>query len=660
MNLKGYLDNPSIREALRRAAQRFAEGRERTIPELGNFSEVRRKTRTIKERALERADEIWLRVASRLVDDGVVFVEAVDAQDAREKILNILKEHEVSLLIKGKSITSEEVGLNPFLEANGVEVVETDLGERIIQLKGEKSSHLIVPAIHNSKEEVARLFSEYFGREIPPDPYVITKEVRKDLRRFFLTSKAGFTGANVVSEDPVAFYLMTNEGNGRLCATMPDIYITFTGYEKVVETLEDALWILRVLPRNSVGLRFSSYVSIFKRPFRWKDRKWYVVILDNGRRRALSDPKLSHALRCIRCGACMNVCPIYRVLSGLAFSRVYMGGIGAVWTAITEGIEEAYRVASLCTGCGSCNQVCPVEIPISELVEEVRSRAERPSLVERAAVKVMSNRNRVFASAAEMAKLVGIYDGESPFTAGSEGKGEVQLYVGCVIDQLLPEVARSALKLLDACGINVVWGREECCGLPARVYGGKAEYHRLRLFNLEKYAGMTLVFLCDSCLSTFIDYHSEDLRCLSLPELLIERGVTFKAKRPVKVCMHIPCHLKIHGREEHLIKLIGSIEGVELLRSPKERECCGGAGLYRYKLPEVSKAVFEEKVSMFYELEPEFVVTTCPSCLLQLRDNFKSFGVDAEVMHLSQFLSEYAVCASPSSASSAGTRKPTD
>ncbi len=656
-----YLENPNIREALRRAAARFAEGRLQALSELGDFKEVRAKTRSVKERALVRIDDIWGRVREHLEGMGVQVVEATDAKEASGKILEILRGEGAELLIKGKSITSEEIRLNPFLEENGVQVLETDLGERIIQLSGEKPSHLIVPAIHKTKEEVAELFSRYFSEEVPPDPYIITKKVRVDLRPRFLSAGAGLTGANVVSEAPVAFYLMTNEGNGRLCATMPAVYITLCGIEKAVESLEDALWVLNVLPRNSVGLKFSSYVSIFKGPFRWKKRRWFVVLLDNGRRKALQDPKLCEALRCIRCGACMNVCPVYRVMSGQAFSHIYMGGIGAVWTAITEGIEEAYKVASLCTGCGSCDLVCPVEIPISRLVEEVRSRAEKRHPIENIGPKVVSRRKKLFASAAEAAKMVGIYPASSPFTARfKKPEGTVNLYVGCVIDQTMPEIAEDAYRVLLSVGEEPAVLDEECCGLPARVYGDKKEYARLSLKNRRMFAKRPTVFVCDTCLSAFIEYQDPEIEPLSLAEFLLEKGARFSCTRRLKAAVHIPCHLKIHEREGALMKFLEGIEGLELVRDPREAECCGAAGLYRVKYPEVSRAVFDTKAEMVLETGPDLLITTCPSCLTQLKEELRKRHIYVEVLHLAQFLMRFTRCISPSSASEADTGKQSD
>jgi len=653
--LKSYLENEEIREALRRASSRFVEGRLKALASLGSFDDVRKRLRDVKEKALECADLHWSRVRDELSSKGAHLIEAEDALSADSIIYEICERHGIDLLIKGKSITSEEIGLNAFLEERGVEVIETDLGERIVQLFREKPSHLIVPAIHHTKEEVAKLFSRYFGEEIPPDPYVITKKVRADLRAKFLSARGGMTGINVVSSEPCAFYLMTNEGNGRLCSTVPSVQIILTGWEKIVSSLEDALFLLKVLPKNSVGLDFSSYVSIFTAPFRWKEREMYVVVLDNGRKRALEDIHFRHALRCIRCGACMNVCPVYQVLSGQGFSHIYMGGIGAVWTAITAGLDEAYKVAQLCTGCGSCNEVCPVEIPISHLVSEVKSRAEKRDLLEDVAVGLVLKRDR-FSSVAEIQRLMGTYKGE-PFLVWAKGQGllkdsgDVNFYVGCLMEQCYPETALKAYLLLRALGKDVALFEEECCGLPALAYGRKSEFFRLGLLNLERYAnGRKTLFICDSCYSTFREYLSffaaekPDVVPETLFSFLLKEGVKFSLKEKMKVMIHFPCHLRAWKGDEELERFVRSIDNLELVEHPTSRHCCGGAGLYKYKYPEISRAIFDVKAEAIKKHLPQAVITTCPSCYQQIKEQLAERGVDVDVYHLVDFLFEHGRC----------------
>ncbi len=649
--LKNFLEDKNIREALKRASLRFAEGRLKALSQLGDFSEVRKRLREIKEAALSEADNIWDTVGEHIRERGGFFIEARDAEDARKKILRICEENDVDFLIKGKSITSEEIMLKSFLEENGIEVIETDLGERILQLKREKPSHLIVPAIHHTKEEVAKLFSSYFGEPIPADPYIITKKVREDLRQKFITAKAGFTGINVVSCEPVAFYLMTNEGNGRLCATLPEIQIILAGWEKVVKSLEEALFLLKILPKNSVGLDFSSYVSIFTSPFLWKDgRKLFVILLDNGRRKAFSDKLLTHALRCIRCGACMNVCPVYQVLSGQGFSHVYMGGIGVAWTAITSGFDKAAEIAELCSGCGSCNNVCPVEIPISEMVSEIKARSKKKDALKEIALSIVSNK-KTFSSLAEILRLFGTFHGESFNVWAKKNKllnsqGDINFYAGCLMEQFYPETAVRAYLLLKYLGLEIALFEEVCCGLPQIVHGKKGKFFELALINLERYERRPTIFICDSCYSMFMYYKKMFPNHQIFPEtissFLLRKGFSVSLKENIKVMVHLPCHLRLWGEEKSVFEFLERLQNIEIVRDFTEAHCCGGAGLYRYKYPEVSDAIFDIKAEAIRRHSPDVIVTTCPSCYTQIEDQLRKRGLDdVKVCHLVDFLFEY-------------------
>ncbi len=614
--------NPIMREALERAMTRFAQGRAQALEGLGDFQELVELCRDMKDRALDRSRELWDRVQNGVVARGGTFYLAPDAQAAREYIGRLAREAGGNLVVKGKSITSEEIELNPYLESLGLEVVETDLGERIIQLAGEKPSHIIVPAIHKTKEEVARVFSQAWGREVPDDPYVITKEVRKDLRQKFLSANMGMTGINVVSADLPAFFLMTNEGNGRLCSTLPPVYVILTGWEKIVESVEDAFTIFDVLPVNSVGLKYSSYLSIFTGSFLWKKgRQFHVVILDNGRRKALDDPFFKEALRCIRCGACMNVCPVYKTVGGHTFAHIYMGGIGAAWTAITNGLEEAREVASLCTGCGTCLEVCPMGIPIPSLVEHVKELAKEKGQAERMAIRLVAKR-KLLESATGLASLVaperiarlpgpaGLITQERvlerpqqpPFhpwalSRGLEmGKGgEVTLFAGCMVEFFYPNIGRDAVELLTRMGVPLQIMKEECCGLPARTVGEMGLWEELAAKNLSYVPpGKPLLFLCATCMSGMHGYREsgKELPPLyDLSQLVLEKlgGGSFPGSCKAKVAYHSPCHLERHlGVKEEPLELLSRIRGVKIIEGEEAHLCCGGAGLYAFKYPPVS------------------------------------------------------------------------
>ena len=681
-DLKGYVaswerlqavaTNRTLREALERAMNRFAQGREKALGEWGDFQAWVEEGKERKDRALAQADQLWEQVKKGLEERGGKVFMASDASAAREYIGEVARASGGNLVVKGKSITSEEIELNPYLASLGLEVVETDLGERIIQLAGERPSHLIVPAIHKTKEEVAQIFSRAWEREVPQDPFLITKEVRKDLRAKFLSASTGITGINVVSADIPAFFLMTNEGNGRLCSTLPSTHIILTGWEKIVETVEDAFSIFDILPINSVGLKYSSYLSIFTGLFPWRaGRSLHVVVLDNGRRSAMKDPALREALRCIRCGACMNVCPIYKTVGGHTFAKIYMGGIGAAWTAITGELKDAREVASLCTGCGTCLEVCPMGISIPRLVERVKELCREGGEGERLAVKVVSKR-KVLESVTGLSSLVAPREirrlpgpakavvqervlerpQRPPFHpwALSQGLemgtgGEATLYAGCMAEFIYPAIARDAVELLRSLGIPLQIMDEECCGLPAKTAGEKDLWRELARRNLDRVPpDKPLIFLCATCLSAFQEYGEEGLEppeAYMLSQYLLKKlgPESFPGRFKGRVAYHFPCHLERHlGIRREPLDLLKRVEGVDIVEGEEAHLCCGGAGLYSFKYPPVSGEILKKKLEWLEKERVQVLVTSCPSCIMQLRGGVKKRGLPIEVMHMATFL----------------------
>ena len=670
--LKKVVEDPVLTTAMERAMTRFSRGREDFLENLGDFQDWVDRCRETKEKALIHADDLWGEVKEKLETMGGHFYIAPDPESAKTYIGEVVAGSGGKVVVKGKSITSEEIALNPFLESRGLEVVETDLGERIIQLAREKPSHLIVPAIHKTKEEVAQIFSKAWGRDVPDDPFIITKELRKELRRSFLEATTGITGINVVSADVPAFFLMTNEGNGRLCSTLPKVQITLTGWEKIVENTQDAFSIFDILPGNSAGLRYSSYLSIFTAPFSWrKGRSWHVVVLDNGRRKAMKDPVLQEALRCIRCGACLNVCPIYKTVGGQTFSHVYMGGIGAAWTAITGKPEDALEVASLCAGCGTCLEVCPMGIPIPSLVEHVRSMSSQMGKTEQLAIKIVSNR-KYLESVTGLVNLMGprkikklpgaasaitqsrVLEGPQipSFHAWAVCKGldkSVEgtpvLHAGCLVNYFYPEIGEHAVKLLKHLGLSIRIMNEECCGIPAKIGGYKQLWEKLVYKNMARLPkDAPLIFLCATCLSGFQSYRDTRMELpafYDLSQFILHnlRGEHFRGVCEEKVAFHHPCHLEKHmGIKEEPLELLSHVEGIDLVEDEEAHTCCGGAGLYGFKFPPISSKILTKKLSWLRKKEVKVLVTSCPSCIMQIRGGVEKAGLPIKVVHLATFL----------------------
>jgi L-lactate dehydrogenase complex protein LldF len=341
-----------------------------------NWNELSDRGRAIKAHTIENLD-YYLEMVERTVTaaGGKVFF-AKDAAEANKYVIDVAKARGVKLVIKGKSMVSEEMGLNHELEKAGIEPVETDLGEYIIQLAGETPFHIIAPAIHKSKEEVSELFQEKLNTPRMTEITDLAMEARRQLRSKFIDADMGITGANFVVAETGTVTLVTNEGNGRMSSSMPKLHIAITGMEKVVPSIEDMGIMLRLLIRSATGQRISSYVTTITGPRKQDDEdgpeEFHLVLVDNGRSKLLADPALRESLYCIRCGACLNACPVYRKVGGHAYGWVYPGPIGAIVSPMLTGLSDGKDLPYASSLCGACKEACPVKINIPRMLLYMR------------------------------------------------------------------------------------------------------------------------------------------------------------------------------------------------------------------------------------------------------------------------------------------------
>ena len=381
------LADPALQSKLGGAKQLFVGGRARVVAEFdsvgqaGDFETLRGIGAEIRDTALTDLDA-WLEAfEAKATATGATVLWARDGQEAQQLIVDIAKRHGVKKVIKSKSMLSEEAGLNEGLEAAGVQSVETDLGEYILQLAKEPPSHILAPAIHKNKEEVDELFARCHGRPVTPEGQIdipaLTREARVALREHFLSADMGITGGNFLVAETGSVALVTNEGNGRMVTTLPRVHVAVVGIEKVIPTLEDLSALLRLLTRSATGQTISNYVSLLTGP-RAEDavegpEHMYFVLMDNGRA-GLVGSDFQEMLRCIRCGACMNHCPVYQKIGGHAYGWVYPGPMGSVLTPSYVGIENALDLPQAATMCGECQVVCPMKIPLPDLLRKLREK----------------------------------------------------------------------------------------------------------------------------------------------------------------------------------------------------------------------------------------------------------------------------------------------
>lgn len=338
-NIKGALANPNLRGALGRFGNDYLVSREKAYAGI-NFEELREKISSIKRSAAGRMEELADRFTQNMLSRGATVYRAGNAQEARDYILNLAMARGVKKIVKSKSMASEEIHLNEYLNEKGLESVETDLGEWILQLSGQKPSHMVMPAIHMTRGEVADVFSEEMNRQLSSDIPILVRVAREQLRRKFLEADMGISGANIAVAETGTLVITTNEGNGRLTTTLPPIHVAIVGLEKLVEKFADVEPILEALPRSATGQKITSYVTMITGPTPMVDadghvkrKELHIVLLDNGRSQMQADPVFKEALQCIRCASCLNVCPVFQIVGGHVYGHVYTGGIGTILTA---------------------------------------------------------------------------------------------------------------------------------------------------------------------------------------------------------------------------------------------------------------------------------------------------------------------------------------
>ncbi|MDZ7703516.1 MAG: LutB/LldF family L-lactate oxidation iron-sulfur protein [Trueperaceae bacterium] len=377
-NVKSALGDDALRSALKRATTQFVNKRKTAVAALANFEALREYCGAVKAHTLDYLDYYTEQLADSIESAGGHIHFAADAAEANQIITDIAKKHNVKTAVKSKSMLSEEVNLNAALEKVGVIPIETDLGEYVLQIDQDVPSHIIAPIVHRSKEYVMKLFHEKLGTPADADVPQLTAAARQVLRQGFLEADMGITGANFAVAETGTVALVENEGNIRFSSSLPRVHVAMMGMEKIIPRLRDLPAFLAVLPRSATGQKSTSYVSMINGPRRDDEvdgpDEFHLVLVDNGRTGVLADPKLRDALRCIRCGACLNACPVYQQVGGHAYGWVYPGPIGAVLNPGLLGLEGTTNLPQASSLCGACGEVCPVKIPLPELLIEHRRR----------------------------------------------------------------------------------------------------------------------------------------------------------------------------------------------------------------------------------------------------------------------------------------------
>ncbi|HEV8672052.1 MAG TPA: LUD domain-containing protein [Candidatus Limnocylindria bacterium] len=701
------LDSDRLRVALHRALPALGLRRADRMREI-DWPALRADLTERKKHAIDDLPALIDRFTREAEAVGAKVYRAVDAEEARRVITAICRAKKAKLVVKSKSMATEELQLNEHLAANGITAVETDLGEWIIQLAGERPSHLIAPAIHKTREEIAALFSKVVGHPVSDDTASLVAVAREELRGSFLKADVGITGGNILIADTGTLVLVTNEGNADLATSLPAVHIAVVGVEKVVPSLDDAAAVLKLLARSATGQKISTYTQFITGPSRSADielktqigvhgpKELHFVLIDNGRTAMREDPAFREALRCIKCGACSNVCPTYQVVGGHVFGHIYTGPIGLVVSPFHHGLDSVAYEQQMCVGCNACDTVCPVGIPIASLITDVRALAvQRTGLswAKRVALSQWNSPQRIDRMTGWLSALQGPLRHGSlvrlPF--GDLGKEKslpavaeqplhyrareitqtnptdpvvhVGLFPSCIVDHFLPGAGYAAARTLQALGadVHIVEGRR-CCGLPHMNSGDRQNARMMAkemIAALERVHADKLVAPSSSCAITMAQDYERILadepewaerarrlgaRIVSFTrfahDLAIERGATGR-HLAIRATYHDACQsanvLGIHDEPRELLRRVA---GVELAEMADSAVCCGFGGTFSFEHPDVANFVLDAKLANIAATGADVVITDNPGCLTHLRGGLDARGQRVKVRHLAEVLWE--------------------
>jgi L-lactate dehydrogenase complex protein LldF len=386
---------PAMPGAVQKATTKFLGNRAALVEAFGEerWQALRQAGHEVRLHALTHLDHYLGQAEAAILRAGGTVHWARDAAEACAIVLRIAEQRHARRVVKAKSMATEEIGLNHALEAAGIQVLETDLGEYLVQLKGMGPAHIVVPAFHLSTQDIAALFREKLGVEVPPEAERLTEVARARLREEFLAAEVGITGGNFLVAETGTVVTVTNEGNGRMCATIPPVHVAVLGIDKVVPDWESLAVLLQLLARSATGQKLSCYTQFISGPPRRHEetgpQEFHLVLLDNGRTRILRTPECRETLLCIRCGACLNICPVYNSVGGYTYGYPISGPTGAIFATQILGGKAAGGLPFASTLCGACNDICPVKIPITEILLHLRHRMVVGDAVERASAPAL-------------------------------------------------------------------------------------------------------------------------------------------------------------------------------------------------------------------------------------------------------------------------------
>ncbi len=686
--VKRALGDLNLQKALSRASTRHGHKFAATAEEVP-WEEYRQKAREIREKNVARLPELIHRFSEEAAKAGAQVWHVARPEEALDRITQIAREKKAGLIVKSKSMVSEEIGLNAHLAGQGFRVVETDLGEWIIQLAGDRPSHITAPALHKTKEEVAALLSKELGRPVPADAKEIVRIAREEMRQHFARADIGISGANFAVAESGTLVIVSNEGNARLVTTLPPVHIALVTTEKFVETLEEAVTLLKALTIASSGRKLTSYVSFITGPSSTTDiekelvvgvhgpQEVHIIILDNGRLALAESEDFHEILYCLKCGGCMLVCPVFQSVGGHVFGGpVYPGGIGTLLTAMTDSLGESYKTLAFCADCKKCEDFCPVSIPTPDLLLKIKG-IQKPGAAEKGLSAIFQKKRLAETLAGSLTHLQKIWQKDGylrklplPWTKGRripglkyhgarvsrKGKGrKIYLFQGCLVKYFFPEIREGVISTLSHLGYQVVVPEDQaCCGAPSLHLGDREAVQKLADQNLRSFEREDPDFIMTVCPTghSFLkkEYPKIEERAERWQNRIVDYTAFMAARaaelapraRPEKgrLYYHYPCHyLHDPNLADKPIQLLRSL-GYELAEGENPPACCGFCGVFSLKNPQISSHLWKNKERQIQKSGASLVATDCPGCLFQIRSGLKAEGMPVQSLHTAEIMAQ--------------------
>lgn len=696
------LATPRLQDTLHRFADAYLISRENAFAGM-DFEVLRAGIATMKDAVRDNHEEYLTQFTRNAEAAGAKVYLARTAAEANAYIVSLARQRGVKLVVKSKSMASEEIHLNHALEEAGVRALETDLGEWIIQLAGQRPSHMVMPAIHMTKEEVAKLFGKVTGKVEPAEIPHLVQLAREQLRQGYLDADMGISGANIAVAETGGIALITNEGNARLVTTLPKIHVALVGIEKLVPTLEDAQKVIDILPKNATGQLITSYVSWIRGavPCGEGSKELHIVLLDNGRSALAESPHCKDALRCIKCGACANVCPVYQTVGGHVFGHIYISAIGIILTAFFHGLDNAAELVRACIGCRACVAVCPSGIDLESIIlhlREVLGDKEGVGTGKALVFKRIMRNRTLFHTMIRTASLL-----QKPVTRGERTirhlplffagltewrslpaiadkplrdrwvqlpqkvenpRYRVAFFAGCLNDFVYPELGRDLIKVLNHLGVAVSFPQEQnCCGVPA-LYSGDRE--TATVLAEQNVAAMLagnpdfVVTTCPTCTMALQRDFKELLRdhpdwaakaerlaaiTIDVSRFIVEKcsgGEALKGLAAAEmVTYHDSCHLKRGAGVWREPRQLLADSGFALVEMAHSDRCCGFGGSYSFTShPDIARRILDDKLADIERSGASCVAMDCPGCLMQIHGGLDKQGKPVRAAHTIQLLAE--------------------